>query len=251
MQKLARIVPVEDLSVTWCNSNRSTTSVMEAISFVTPVVENFVIRTVSECIARQPNSPIDFRCRAFIREESYHSRAHRNFNASLLNYLGAHPPGLAFVQSLLDRARRHLSPARRLQIVAALEHLAAVFSREYLDQASEWSFGSAFARELFARHAREELAHRSVAFDLWSNNSTAGRFGRTLTMLAILLSGLAYATAAVPWIIYRKTGNKVGAAFLAVAGSALRACLNSESYSTLRELFSFAGTDFHPDKMAD
>jgi hypothetical protein len=68
-------------------------------------------------------------------------------------------------------------------------------------------------------------------------------------MLAILLTGFVYVSAAVPWIIHRKTGRHLAVAFGALAGRALGGCLNIESYSTLAELFSFARRDFHPDQL--
>jgi predicted metal-dependent hydrolase len=251
VQDLDNLALVEDLSFPWCNSNAATTSVMEAISFVTPVLENFVICTVAEGLAGKPNSQIYLRCRAFIREESNHSRVHKKFNASLLKYLGMSPPGLALVQSLLNAARKHLSLFSRLLLVAALEHFAAALSKGYLRQETGWDFRSASAKELFAQHAREELAHRAVAFDLWLSNGTTGRVGRTVTVLAIMVAGFAYVSAAVPWIIYRKTGKHLSNTLIALANCVLRTCLHIESYSILGELFSFARGDYHPDRVID
>jgi predicted metal-dependent hydrolase len=251
MPNPGRTAPAEDLSVTWCNSSAAMTGIMEAISFVTPVMEKFVIATIAEGIAGEANSPLGARCRQFVREESNHSRVHKEFNASLLDYLGMHPPGLAAVQALLNGARKHLGHSSRLQVVAALEHFAAVLSKGYLKQEGGWHFRSAAARELFARHAREELAHRCVAFDLWSSHGPTGSAGRAVTLLAIVLSGLIYVCVAVPWIIHRKTGGRLGTTLKAVATGAWKACSNSASYSTLGELFSFARRDYHPDRLMD
>ena len=251
MQDLDNLAPVEDLSFPWCNSNAATTSVMEAISFVTPVLENFVVCTIAECLAGMPNSQIYLRCRAFIREESNHSRVHKKFNASLLKYLVMAPPGLTLVQSLLNGARKHLSLFRRLLLVAALEHFAAALSRGYLQQETGWDFRSVAAKELFAQHAREELAHRAVAFDLWLSKGTTGRIERCFTVLAIMVAGFVYVSAAVPWIIYRKTGKHLSSTLIALGRCLLRTCLHIESYSILGELFSFARGDYHPDRVID
>src|ERR1035438_8016145 len=251
MQHLDHLAPAEDLSGTWCNANAVTSSVMEAVSFVTPVLENFFICTVFAGLARQHDSALDQRCRAFICEEANHSRAHRKFNASLLKYLGMMPPGLALVQSLLNGARRRLSLSSRLLLVAALEHFAAVISKGYLKQDNRWDVRSAFARELFAQHAREELAHRSVVFDLWRRKGTTGSVGRALTILAILLAGLVYVSAAVPWILYRKTGKHLTGTLVALAGFVMRNRAGIKAYSPLSELFSFAPGDFHPDRLFD
>jgi uncharacterized protein len=251
VQDLDNLALVEDLSFPWCNSNAATTSVMEAISFVTPVLENFVVCTVAEGLAGMPNSQIYLRCRAFIREESNHSRVHKKFNASLLKYLVMAPPGLTLVQSLLNAARKHLSLFRRLLLVAALEHFAAALSRGYLQQETGWDFRSVSAKELFAQHAREELAHRAVAFDLWLSKGTTGRVERCFTVLAIMVAGFVYVSAAVPWIIYRKTGKHLSSTLVALTRCLLRTCLHIESYSILGELFSFARGDYHPDLVID
>ncbi len=251
MLHLDNPAPVEDLSGTWCNSNAVTSSVMEAISFVTPVLENFFIATVVDSLARQQDPALDRRCRAFIREEADHSRGHRKFNAFLLDYLGMAPPGLGLVQSLLNGAKRCLPLSGRLLLVAALEHFVAVLSKEYLTQEGQWNFRSAFARELFVQHARDELAHRSVVFDLWLSRGTAGGVRRTLTVLSILLAGLLYVSVAVLWILYRKTGRHVTATLTALAGFVMRNRIGIHVYSPLGELFSFVRSDFHPDRLID
>lgn len=242
-------VPDEDLSAPWCNADAVTTSVMEAVSFVTPLVEKFLVRAVAEGMDRKSSARIDMRCRAFIREESRHSRDHIEFNASLFRYLGTLPPGLALVQSLLDAADRRLSLFSRLLLVAGLEHFSAVLSKRYLARENTWCFRSASARELFAQHAREELSHRSVVFDLCVNRRAAANPGRVLVMLAILLGGFAYVTAAVPWIIYRKTGRRARATLIAVAGRVAGICLDTRPYSMLGELFSFVRVGYHPDRI--
>jgi len=142
--------PLEDLSGAWCNSDIVVTSLLEAISFVTPELEDFVVRTVAEGLATQPECDLRQRCRAFLREESSHSRLHRKFNSLLHEYLGTTPPGLGLVRALLRGARRYLSLSSRLLIVAALEHFAAVLSRVYLRQESGCVFRSASAGEMFA-----------------------------------------------------------------------------------------------------
>jgi predicted metal-dependent hydrolase len=249
MPHIDSLVPTEDLSGTWCNANAVTSSVMEAISFVTPVLENFFIATVVDGIGRRRDSALGQRCRDFIYEEANHSRSHRKFNSALLAYLGVTPPALALVQSLLNGARKRLSLSTRLLLVAALEHFAAVLSKGYLSQEIQWDFRSVYARELFIHHAREELAHRSVVFDLWLSKGTAGRIGRTLTVLTILFGGLVYISAAVPWILYRKTGKHLTATVTALARFVVGNRAMIKALSPLGELFSFVRHDFHPDRL--
>lgn len=240
----------EDLSGAWCNDNEVTSSIMEAVSFVTPVMEKFFIRTVSEGLSPQTPASLTERCMTFIHEEADHSRVHRKFNASLAAYLGGTPPGLALLDTLLESTRKHLSLSSRLLLAAALEHYTAVLSKAYLAQADRMDIRPEFARELFVRHAREEIAHRSVVFDLWRSRSGGDRLKRSLTVLTILLAGGAYIAVAVPWILHRKTGS-LRRTIAALARFAVGNRADIAAYSPLPELFSFARRDYHPDHLVD
>ncbi len=247
MRQIGSPVQVDELSGAWCDASDVTSSLMEAISFLTPLLENFFICTVAETLAGQQDASLEQRCRAFIREEAAHSRDHRKFNVRLLRYLGVNPPGLAMIQALLNAARARLSLSRRLLLVATLEHFAAVLSKFYLNQEAQWDFRCAFARELFARHAREELGHRSVVFDLCLSRGNIGRVQRALIIWAILLAALVYVSAAVPWILHRKTGKRLMGVLSAFAGFVMTCRPVMMIDSPLRELFLFARVDYHPE----
>lgn len=251
MQFLDNYPTTEDMSGAWCNSSAVTSSIMEAVSLVTPVLENFFIRTVSEGLDKARDSELDRRCLAFIHEESGHSLAHKRFNQSLSGYLGGLPPGLLRVNGLLDIASKRLSLPRRLLIASALEHFAAVLSKAYLNAQQRLEMRCDFARELFARHAEEEIAHRSVVFDLWLSHELPGRFWRIATLLTILLAGFVYLSVAVPWILHRKLGRRLSATLAALGGFALGNGRDMQAYLPLAELFWFARRDFHPDRLVD
>lgn len=250
MQHPGHLTTNEDLSGIWCNASAVTSSIMEAVSFVTPVLEKFFIRTVNEGLCEQTPPALRERCLNFILEEADHSRVHKKFNSSTLHYLGKSPPGLHRLDVLLDGTRKHLSLSSRLLLAAALEHFTAVLSKVYLAQEARLEFQSAFAQTLFAHHAREEIAHRSVVFDLWLSKGTNGRFKRSLTVLAILLVGFTYVSITVPWILHRKLG-KLSTTLTALAGFAIKNHSDIQSYSPLAELFSFVRRDYHPDHLGD
>lgn len=250
MKNLNHLTTHEDLSGAWCNDNEVTSSIMEAVSFVTPVMEKFFIRTVDEGLSPQTPPALKERCLAFIHEEADHTRVHRKFNASLSGYLGGTPPGLALLDVLLDGTRKHLSLSSRLLLAAALEHYTAVLSKAYLAQADKMDIRPEFARELFIRHAREEIAHRSVVFDLWCIQSGGDSLKRSLTILAILMAGGIYIAVSVPWILHRKTGS-LRRTLAALARFAVGNRSDISAYSPLPELFSFARRDYHPDHLVD
>jgi predicted metal-dependent hydrolase len=241
--------PTDDFSAAWCNANPAATSVMEAISFATPIMESFLIRTVADSLPGQHDEAMAARCKAFIVDEKNHTRVHHKLNAALLGHLGEAPPALPLLRALFGAARRHLSLPNRLLLVAALEHSTAVMSMGYLKREARWRFGSPFARELFALHAAEELAHCSAAFDLWVIEGAAGRIARTSAVLAIMAAGLVYASIAMPWILYRKSGRRLTATLTGMAGFAAAGWRDVDLGSTLGKLFSFARADYHPDRL--
>ena len=249
MKHVHHLALTEDLSGTWCNSSAVTSSVMEAVSFVTPVLEKFFIRTVHESLSEQTPVALRERCRAFILEETEHSCVHKKFNTSVLKYLGHKPHGLGMVESLLDGAHRLLPLPYRLLIAAALEHFAAVLSRAYISQGGRLDFESCFAREMFLQHAREEIAHRSVVFDLWLNKGASGWFSRTLTILGIMLAGFVYVSVSVPGILYKKNCHRLFRTLSDLACFSIRNRVAIKAYSPLRELFSFVRRNFHPDHL--
>lgn len=249
MHHLNRTAAAENLSGPWCNDDAAASSLMEAISFVTPVLERFFIRTVAEGLDGRQGTELEQRCREFIREESLHSSVHGKLNAALLGHLGRTPPGLRLIERLLDAAQKRLSLPGRLLIAAALEHYTAVLSKVYMAQEDRLDIRNAFARELFSLHAREELAHRSVVFDLWLTQGASGRMARALTICAILCAGSVYVALSAPWILHRKTGKHMGRTLRAIAGFAFNSRSDIASYSPLSELFSFARRGFHPDEL--
>jgi len=247
MRKLDDMELLEDHSGAWCNANELTSSFMEAISFVTPILEIFFIRTVSKAITVQTNPDLQQSCRAFMREEAIHIRAHRRFNASLLKYLHTIPPGVAMIQSLLNLAKQYLSLSHSLMLATTLEHFSAVLSKQYLVQQSQWHFLCLFTKELFAQHAREELAHRSVVFDLWFSHGKSSPIERTLIVFAVLFSGLVYVAIAIPYILYHKKGKRLKATLSALISFAIKKPANLFICSSLRELFLFADSNYHPE----
>jgi len=249
MRYLLRQKADNELPAIWCNSSATMTSFMEAVSFVTPVLENFFISTVASALKGQVDYPLAQRCREFMREESDHSRAHNKFNASVLRHMGKTPAALRWVQRLLTGSRKYLPLSGRLMLVAALEHITCILSKAYLTTESRWQFHSAFAKELFGWHAKEELAHRALAFDLCLSKVTFGSLGRTLAMLGVLLTGSLYIASAVPWILYRKKGRSLLRTSMALAQFVVNRDERPPCISILRHLFMFVRSTYHPDQL--
>jgi predicted metal-dependent hydrolase len=251
MKMLPQQTDSGDIPVNWCNADAATSSVMEAVSFVTPILENFFIRTVVEGVRTQPEGELMQRCQEFIREESNHSVVHKKFNVSLTQRLNKQPPGLALISSLLDSARKHLSLSKRLALAAALEHFAAVISKLYISHDPRLIFASAYAKELFDMHAREELAHRCVVFDLWRAHGNSGHADRIMAIMAGLLASVIYVGVAVPWILHQKTDRNFAKTFVGLAGFVAKNLMDTLTHTPVTELLSFVRRDFHPKALID
>jgi len=251
MNTLPQQAEIGEIPVNWCNADAVTSSVMEAVSFVTPVLEVFFIRTVAEGIRTRQDGELVQRCQEFIHEESNHSVVHKRFNATLLGHLGKHPPGLAMISALLDSARKHLSLSKRLALAAALEHFAAVISKLYISHDPRLTFESAFAKELFDMHAREELAHRCVVFDLWRAHGAGGRVARIVTIGVASLAAAMYVGIAVPWILHQKTGRNFAQTLAGLGGFVAKNLTDMLTHTPIVELLSFVRRDFHPKFLVD
>lgn len=247
MRNLTPLGSSAELAGAWCNEDATTSAIIEAISLVTPALERFFIRTVADCLPIEQDRALESLCNQFIREEAEHTGAHRKFNAALLEHLKSPPPGLAGIEKLLDIANRRLSLSSRVALVAALEHFTAVLSKSYLKRQANWHVSCSHARDLFAQHAREEINHRAVAFDLWLHRGGGDIPVRFAAIAAILVGGATYLGLAVPWIIYRKNGNR----FAAIFSRAPRQQRAHETGSTLKELLRYIGRDYHPRQLVN
>jgi predicted metal-dependent hydrolase len=246
MQALNPLPDTRELAGAWCNGDALASAAIEAISFVTPALERFFIRTVADALPLGGDPALESACRAFIRDEAAHTCAHRQFNAALLTHLPTPPPGLAGIEKLLDLTNRHLALPNRIALVAALEHGTAVVSKFWLDGQTRWRFDCAFARDLFLYHAREEIAHRSVAFDLWQHRGGGNLPARVIALAAILLAGGAYLGVAAPAILYRKRQRRLLDSLAAIA--ALRVTAVG---ALLKALLRYAHPAYHPRHLVD
>ncbi len=205
MQALEQLSPSPRISGAWCNSDLVVSAVLEALSFATPPLERFFIRTVSDAMKNLHDSSTKARAREFVQEESRHSGAHRIFNRALAGYLEARPPGLRQIESVLDLAAARMSLSTRLLSVELMEQGSALGSSVYLGCESRLTFDCAFARHLFAQHAREELGHSAIIRDLRGAPRILDLFIKGAACAVIAAAGTTYLAVAVPWIILRKS----------------------------------------------
>lgn len=182
----------------WFEGDAFRTRFLESMSLLAPEAERFFIGTVRERLDGIADPALRARCAAFIREEGEHSLDHHRFNARL-GEQGLDPAGiLRPVRALTDAARRWLSRDLRLAVTAAGEHVSAVLSRLFLETRAADGIRDATARALYLRHAREELGHRDVAYDLLQACGV-GYASRIVALLAVSLA----TPLCVVWVVHR------------------------------------------------
>lgn len=230
----------------WCNDDPLLSAVLEAVSLATPVLEGFVIATVAAALAGSRGDQRHACALAFMREEAGHMSAHRTFNRTLLSYLRNRPPGLTLARRSMAMVTRRLSLADRLLAVACVEHIFAVLSRAYLAEQAAWHFTCASGQALFAYHAREEIGHRSVIFDLWIRGTAPAPLKRTMILLTLMLGGLAYLLAAVPWILRRKAMAQAPRSAAPRAHCLRSPVLRGALWRCLSDLFRFVKRSYEP-----
>ena len=228
-----------------CNADSAASSVLEAVSFVTPALERFLVQSVAEHLPARAD--LRERCRDFVRDESKHRRMHMLLNARLKEALAGTPRGLARAEWVLERAKDRLSPQNRLRLVAAFEHLTSILSKHYLRQPAPSDRSGESVRAVFDLHARDELEHRAVAFDLCVEIGAASRFGRSVALLAAVTAAAVYLGVAAPSILRQKTCRGFLVCLfqvLRLAGSRIR-----EARSLFGELMRFVRAGFHPKSL--
>ncbi len=177
----------------WCGGDAFETRFLEAMSLLAPEMERFLIGAVRAGLACPGTERIAAAGLAFVREEAAHSAAHHQFNRQLTAQGIDIEAALAGVRRWSNGAQRRLSPKLRLAVSAACEHLSAIVSLAYLRSAARSRIQAPEVDRLFAEHARDEIAHRALVFDVMRAAGGGGWFTRALVLPAVSLVAMAHA----------------------------------------------------------
>lgn len=238
----ARDVLREPVPRYWCAGDAFGTRLLEAMSLLAPEVERFVIGAVRASLDRTGEAALSRACEALVREEAGHSRVHGSFNLRLARQGVDARHVLSGTRKVMALATR-LSPGARLATAAACEHLSAVLSLTYLRAARRLEIRPARIAELFEGHARDELGHRAVVFDLLKSTGGGTWPARTAALAAVTLAG-AWCAVRLTAALLRHDGPGRGT-MLHLAGK--HGWLPRGRF--LLALLSFARPGFHPSQL--
>ncbi|MEQ9498518.1 MAG: metal-dependent hydrolase [Deltaproteobacteria bacterium] len=170
-----------DVDRDWYANDPFVTAFFNAFSILLPEGERFFVDAVKRFRDLQPEAEADIA--GFIGQEAMHGRAHRGFNAMLVEQGFTQVPKYERrLRRLLDFGRRRLSARSQLGITVALEHITALLAEQLLVTPEHNDAATGAVQRLWLWHALEETEHKHVAFDLLAQ--VDGSYGRRVgTML--------------------------------------------------------------------
>lgn len=158
------------------------------MSLMAPEAERFFIASIRDYLGEIQDPELQAQCRTFIREEGAHSREHHRLNEQLHAGELTSVRLLMPVRSLLHWARRIGSRRFNLALTAAGEHLSAIMSELFLAGGRAADIDDPEIRDLYEWHAREEMGHRDVAYDVLASSAMVGYPLRILALLMVSLA---------------------------------------------------------------
>lgn len=159
----------------WCDNSPVWTHYANASSILFPAWERAFAVVIQHHLPNVQDPELKARMAQFMEEELAHANAHEAFNG---RYELRGGEATEFRRAKVV----HRKPGLPfwLGAMVSIEHLAACMSRSVLGR---WGNRSGRDYKLFCWHAKEELGHKNLAFDLWRhlgyNESDLRKIART------------------------------------------------------------------------
>jgi predicted metal-dependent hydrolase len=238
----------------WLFGNPHATHIANGINLLFPDGERFFIRSVKHYLEQVGDDPeLVERIRGFFGQEGRHGHEHERMNRILEEH-GYDLEGFLtwYRHVAYEVIEPAASPALRLAVTAAAEHLTAslaqrALTRGLLDHAHPT------VADLLRWHAAEEIEHKSVAFDVFQK--VDGRYGvRAIGMfvaLGLLLFFWQKGTAHLLAQEARRGTDLRGYGEAAKLNPLFAADREERSALFRRAVLDYLRPDFHPDQIDD
>ena len=231
----------------WCGGDAFETRLLEAMSLIAPEVERFVIAAVIKHVRRRDAEECAPAVMAFVHEEAEHSRVHKRFNERLSQQSIDVAKVVTPVRSAADLARRWLPTGGQLAIAAACEHLSTLLSISFLRAARRSRIRPVSVLGLFEQHARDEIGHRAIVFDLLKD-ARCGSLARGSALAIVSLAALV----CLPRVVHALLKSEVsGCSVARGAASWMRASRWISLSVFARGWVAYLAPDFHPRHLPD
>lgn len=175
----------------WYDYNPAKTYYANVLAAYIPHCEKFIISTVKSCRDMVKNPTLKEDIKAFLQQESYHTREHFKF---LHKVVMPHYPGLKLSHNKFFILLIFMivgGKKTRLVMTAAGEHFTAVLSHLFLSQPELFNGIDDELVEFWRWHFIEEIEHKSVTFDMLDE----AKCGYLLRVYGFLLATLFYFSA--------------------------------------------------------
>ena len=239
----------------YSNDNIFATHYINAMHIVFPEGEKFFIRSAKRYLKQIEDNPqlVD-RVKKFIGQEGVHHKEHEKF-WDILEGMGLKPYRLAKIYDkiaykFLENTLFKILPKKRadllaLSVTTAAEHFTALLGDGGL-RANPFGELSKDVKLLLQWHCAEELEHKSVCFDLYTevggdyNTRIAGMLFATVLLWVFLFGGQLYFVANDK----EKDWKKVPSDFIEF----WKAFGKSEGINNIGKMYlDYYKRDFHPD----
>lgn len=166
------------LATNWADNDPFTTAVLNAMSISFPSGERNFIDSVRHYEERISDKKLLKEIKGFYKQEGIHSREHRKYNQMLCEQRGYDLQALEDVYlKRLEKSKKNprVTPSVMLASTVSAEHFTASFGENILEGRLLENVNGPIA-ELWQWHSMEELEHKSIAFDVYT------QIGGTYTM---------------------------------------------------------------------
>lgn len=158
----------ETLPYLWQPANPEFSELCNAISFMAPAFERYIVVLVQRSQSSLRGTPMEQEAEDFLRQEAQHARMHRRHAAALVEKY----PGLDGLQARVDAAYTELIEQESLEFnLAYMADIEATFTPFFgmlLDNEQTLFRGGADpVASLFVWHFMEEIEHRSSAIGIY------------------------------------------------------------------------------------
>jgi len=154
----------------WFGDSPYFSHLVHALSFQFPAGEAMFVKSVLAFRDRIKDPVLRKAVKAFVAQESLHSKYHEEFNAWVESCVPEAKQYRAAVTKQIDEAYDRMAaedPMINLANTVALEHMTAIMARAVLRNREIIERMDPKVRPLLVWHAIEEIEHRSVAFDVY------------------------------------------------------------------------------------
>ncbi len=177
------------LATDWMENDPFLTAVFNAMSMSFPSGEKKFIDSIRHFEDRITDPKLLKEIRGFYQQEGIHSREHRRYNKVLCDQRGYdHDKMEGVYLDIIAKAesKPEVTPEVQLASTLAIEHFTASMAEimldgDYMDNAE------ATIKELWLWHGVEEMEHKSVAFDVFSQIGGSSKMRTTVMKYSIMI----------------------------------------------------------------